>query len=1066
MLAAEAMQTATALRAASGIVPPSAPPVASPPLVPPGFHAPEPGSSWEDDARAGACNLTAYEMGVVHFDAPNFNMPGPGISPGWNGTGFPEPTYKHCTKEKAYYWEEPDGDGYGHWNSLAHDHKGRYTTLKHMCEAENPKATFPDPDATGYCSRCSGPNHTEPYCSGPTFPLKGVRPALYASSWLEVETVDESYIHAPCSPLRLMIEYLNSPYEWMTSWEGACGCKIPTGFVAFMPSTPEDVFPKRDTSVCASGKDADLSLLIADLWDLYTTNGPRADPNNDLISGMRNAVECLPEASLVAGRVNVPCISDGYDWDAYAQEKDKWYINWGDFAEQISPADKSKTGSVSRRVVQMMAGHWVPTRLLRSSARGLYNRVTDFFSSWGRPTPSKKRELTVVEKERKAPLPFLEHSLEQMAEKLIAADGSVKFPPYSPPPPNSPPAPNTTVLGGNISLGNISDTNETFSTITKEVPFPFPTNKGIGAPFGHQGLFDVLRDVALEVIQDFSDVQLNYSNIAAVCAARHQDETPFLESLEDYGTAWDVLYALWNDFADWDIRSTSTSFHTMSTSTYVTTTIITAASRVNLPNRFLQLFTVEHTMTQTIRHLFDSFMAGVTLECIEEGGWDHFSKGDCPRFDKYSFTQGFWPDMRRWLKDWFDFDTKEEDWTGLGRCGILAPGRMDIPTDVNELSFYSIFAQLWDRASTFLGDAEYARQAILCLEDANEHDPPVITVHGDPMFKKDGAGHHFALPHDGRPAALMAWRGPQGEAFELSGTSFENSGTHNAWLSSIALTMGGSEVFNVSAGNVRVQRGTMRVSVDGKVVEPPADVEGSVSRFVSKRHAATSFELAMLPDEKRIGNKRAQKLTVTSGDVRFEVYSSKAAKFETVKEQFKYRHLNIRLLSGIPRGARGMFAELAGDAPMSPETMRALLYSKAPPEVGVNATVGASAKASASALEHKRLGQQRQPSYHFQSGVLTKTSSPKPTSSAKPKTSSAKPAAERSHGAGGRSGGDGEHGHVGAAPPRPADSVETMPAMSLAAVQRYVAKLKQSEWPKYLRQLKHGATPSALQAAA
>ena len=64
----------------------------------------------------------------------------------------------------------------------------------------------------------------------------------------------------------------------------------------------------------------------------------------------------------------------------------------------------------------------------------------------------------------------------------------------------------------------------------------------------------------------------------------------------------------------------------------------------------------------------------------------------------------------------------------------------------------------------------------------------------------------------------------------------------------------------------------------------------------------------------------AQTLKVLTGDTTFSVYSSKAAKFAYKGNQFKFRHLNVRLDSGLPAGATGTFAEMAGAVPMTKET--------------------------------------------------------------------------------------------------------------------------------------------------
>tara|TARA_B100000780_G_scaffold64442_1_gene42159 strand:+ start:29 stop:430 length:402 start_codon:yes stop_codon:yes gene_type:complete len=67
---------------------------------------------------------------------------------------------------------------------------------------------------------------------------------------------------------------------------------------------------------------------------------------------------------------------------------------------------------------------------------------------------------------------------------------------------------------------------------------------------------------------------------------------------------------------------------------------------------------------------------------------------------------------------------------------------------------------------------------------------------------------------------------------------------------------------------------------------------------------------------------------VLTGDTTFSVYSSKAAKFAYKGNQFKFRHLNVRLDSGLPAGATGTFAEMAGAVPMTKET-RAFLHKPA-----------------------------------------------------------------------------------------------------------------------------------------
>ena len=59
--------------------------------------------------------------------------------------------------------------------------------------------------------------------------------------------------------------------------------------------------------------------------------------------------------------------------------------------------------------------------------------------------------------------------------------------------------------------------------------------------------------------------------------------------------------------------------------------------------------------------------------------------------------------------------------------------------------------------------------------------------------------------------------------------------------------------------------------------------------------------------------------------LRLDLVSARAAKLDgDAADAAKYHHLNLHLVSGIPLGATGTLAELAGSQPMS-ERVRALL---------------------------------------------------------------------------------------------------------------------------------------------
>jgi hypothetical protein len=214
----------------------------------------------------------------------------------------------------------------------------------------------------------------------------------------------------------------------------------------------------------------------------------------------------------------------------------------------------------------------------------------------------------------------------------------------------------------------------------------------------------------------------------------------------------------------------------------------------------------------------------------------------------------------------------------------------------------------------FCGFGDY--DSVLCPTD-------VSTVHGDALLQM-GTQQKFTMPL-GAPVPLLAWRVNKNETLQLNATAFETPSTHDQWFDSFALSSNGREIFNVSCGFSKI--GTIRLSIDGKprpAASNPERKYGAVVKFTAVS-SPTSFELSMLPDRLRIGNKRAQKLTVKTRDgVAFSVFSSKAAKFEDQVQQVKYAHLNLRLDTGVPEGARGAIPEMVGDTYMSANTKRML----------------------------------------------------------------------------------------------------------------------------------------------
>jgi len=191
-------------------------------------------------------------------------------------------------------------------------------------------------------------------------------------------------------------------------------------------------------------------------------------------------------------------------------------------------------------------------------------------------------------------------------------------------------------------------------------------------------------------------------------------------------------------------------------------------------------------------------------------------------------------------------------------------------------------------------------------------------IHGDPIFKHNGVGLKFTMPI-AKVVDLLAWHGAAGEKAVLRGTAFERAATGDSWFDSLALTVSGKEVFNVSIA--KVARGTLRMVVDGKLVNP-----SDVDRFTSGDKSTTLASAMLFGNRYKIGHKSGQMLSFkTVGDAALTIFTAKAAKYKGDEEaQFRYRHLNVKLDSGVPLGATGVFAELSGAAPLKASTKRML----------------------------------------------------------------------------------------------------------------------------------------------
>ena len=201
------------------------------------------------------------------------------------------------------------------------------------------------------------------------------------------------------------------------------------------------------------------------------------------------------------------------------------------------------------------------------------------------------------------------------------------------------------------------------------------------------------------------------------------------------------------------------------------------------------------------------------------------------------------------------------------------------------------------------------------------------------MFKvgPEGKGHHFWI-NDGELTPLLVWHSAAGITMQLHARTFTNEATGNQWFKEIEMTRDGVPVLRVLAkdatrddgsrawsfdkGGIR-EAGPMQVDIDGTPIRVGA--HESVAHRKSKRAA---LSVSVSNHERKL---RAEAKT-RDGPFVVELVSARAAKFDdrNHKDASVYQHLNLHLVSGIPRGSTGVFAELAGSQPMSAAT-RALL---------------------------------------------------------------------------------------------------------------------------------------------
>jgi len=204
-----------------------------------------------------------------------------------------------------------------------------------------------------------------------------------------------------------------------------------------------------------------------------------------------------------------------------------------------------------------------------------------------------------------------------------------------------------------------------------------------------------------------------------------------------------------------------------------------------------------------------------------------------------------------------------------------------------------------------------------------------VVMSGDPMFKHKGIARHIWIP-DGSLQPLLEWKAPNGAAMSLSGKTFVREETGHQWFDQLVVTQNGHTVLDVLAKETDL--GTIKIDLEGVTLQHRAwqGPKGASKMYTSSKHPGLKVSASTLPNRLDIGSKHAEKVDIEAGGLAMTIFSAKAAKYLNPKLQAKYMHLNLKLQHSIPKGAKGIFAELAGVQPMTPSTEALLKRPKSP----------------------------------------------------------------------------------------------------------------------------------------
>merc|ERR1719424_2422636 len=108
-------------------------------------------------------------------------------------------------------------------------------------------------------------------------------------------------------------------------------------------------------------------------------------------------------------------------------------------------------------------------------------------------------------------------------------------------------------------------------------------------------------------------------------------------------------------------------------------------------------------------------------------------------------------------------------------------------------------------------------------------------------------------------------------------------------------------------------RGTVKILLDGKAIRD-TPVLGATSMYASAHQNVTLYMSKRPRKHMDVADDQpADEMEIDADGLKMTVWTSKARKFTSAAEQNMYLHLNFKMEHGVPKGAKGLLAELAGD---------------------------------------------------------------------------------------------------------------------------------------------------------